>query len=169
MDQYLEDHPYSLPDNLPDGACETKASGYIAAPLSLAQWQSIVDYFGTSPNGWSLAYLEPYGGAINRYPVQDSAFVHRDADTNLVVDVFWTNESERQQMEAWLAGFMQLLRPMMNGHVYQNYPDASLADFRQAYWGGAYDTLVTVKQRVDPTNFFRFQQSIGQGGDQGAA
>jgi FAD/FMN-containing dehydrogenase len=169
MDQYLEDHPYSLPDNLPDGACETKASGYIAAPLSLAQWQAIVDYFGTSPNGWSLAYLEPYGGAINRYPVQDSAFVHRDADTNLVVDVFWTNESERQQMEAWLAGFMQLLRPMMNGHVYQNYPDASLADFRQAYWGGAYDTLVTVKQRVDPTNFFRFQQSIGQGGDQGAA
>src|SRR5690606_8547109 len=89
MNTWLEDHPYTLPDGLPPGVAETKASGYISAPLTTADWQAIIDYFKTSPNPWSLAYLEPYGGAINRYPVKDSAFVHPHMDADLVVDVFW--------------------------------------------------------------------------------
>jgi len=160
MNIWLEDHPYTLPDNLPDGIAETKASGYINTPLSPADWQRIIDYFKTSPNPWSLAYLEPYGGAINRYPVADSAFIHRHVDADLVVDVFWRNPAERTQMEAWLDGFMQLVKPFLNGHVYQNYPDARLSDFANAYWGPAYPQLQQVKARYDPTNFFHFQQSI---------
>lgn len=160
MDAYLEDHPYSLPDDLPDGAAETKASGYVDRPISRAQWQAVIDYFQTSPNPWSLAYLEPYGGAINRYPAGDSAFVHRRIDMDVVVDVFWRSEAERAQMTSWLEGFMRLLRPLMNGRVYQNYPDARLADFREAYWGPAFERLLTVKQRYDPDNFFHYQQSI---------
>lgn len=160
MNVWLEDHPYTLPDNLPDGVAETKSSGYISMPLALADWQRIIDYFKTSPNPWSLAYLEPYGGAINRYPVDASAFIHRHADADLVVDVFWTNPQERAQMEAWLEGFMQLVRPFLNGHVYQNYPDARLVDFAHAYWGEAYPRLQQVKAQADPGNFFHFQQSI---------
>lgn len=160
MNVWLEDHPYTLPDNLPDGIAETKASGYINTRLSPADWQRIIDYFKTSPNPWSLAYLEPYGGAINRYPVADSAFVHRHVDADLVVDVFWRNPAERTQMETWLDGFMQLVRPFLNGHVYQNYPDARLTDFASAYWGPAYPQLQRVKAAYDPGNFFHFQQSI---------
>ena len=160
MNVWLEDQPYTLPDNLPDGVAETKASGYINTPLSPADWQRIIDYFKTSPNPWSLAYLEPYGGAINRYPVGDSAFIHRDVDADLVVDVFWRNPAERAQMEAWLDGFMALVKPFLNGHVYQNYPDASLQDYACAYWGPAYPRLQQVKAQYDPTNFFHFQQSV---------
>ncbi len=160
MNVWLEDQPYTLPDNLPDGVAETKASGYINTPLSPADWQRIIDYFKTSPNPWSLAYLEPYGGAINRYPVGDSAFIHRDVDADLVVDVFWRNPAERAQMEAWLDGFMALVKPFLNGHVYQNYPDASLRDYACAYWGPAYPRLQQVKAQYDPTNFFHFQQSV---------
>ena len=77
-----------------------------------------------------------------------------------MVDVFWTNAQERAQMEAWLDGFMQLVKPFLNGHVYQNYPDARLSDFADAYWGPAYPQLQQVKARYDPTNFFHFQQII---------
>lgn len=160
MNIWLEDHPYTLPDNLPDGVAETKACGYISTPLSTSDWQRIIDYFKTSPNPWSLAYLEPYGGAINRYPVADSAFIHRHVDADLVVDVFWTNDTERAQMEAWLDGFMNLVKPFLNGHVYQNYPDARLQDFAHAYWGPAYPQLQQIKAQYDPENFFHFQQSI---------
>ncbi|MFY3383699.1 FAD-binding oxidoreductase [Paracidovorax sp. MALMAid1276] len=160
MNTWLEDHPYTLPDNLPDNAAETKASGYISAPLTPADWQRIISFFKTSPNAYSLAYLEPYGGAINRYPVLGSAFVHRNVDADLVVDVFWTSAEERTQMEAWLAQFMAQFGGFMNGHVYQNYPDASLKDFANAYWGPAYPGLQEVKARYDPTNFFHFQQSV---------
>jgi len=160
MNVWLEDHPYTLPENLPDGICETKACGYFSRPLARADWQRLIDYFATSPNTWSMAYLEPYGGAINRYPVSGSAFIHRDADADLVVDVFWRTPEERAQTEAWLDGFMQLAQPFLNGHVYQNYPDSRLQDFTQAYWGDAYPELQAVKALYDPTNFFRFEQSI---------
>ena len=165
MNVWLEDHPYTLPDALPEGICETKACGYISEPLTQAQWQSIVDFFATSPNPWSLAYLEPYGGAINRYPVDGSAFIHRNVDADLVVDVFWRNPQERIQMEAWLDRFMQLVRPFLNGHVYQNYPDSRLQDFSHAYWGAAYPALQQAKAMYDPGNFFCFQQSIALPGN----
>ena len=156
-----EAQAYKLkPENLPDGICETKACGYFSRPLARADWQRLIDYFATSPNTWSMAYLEPYGGAINRYPVSGSAFIHRDADADLVVDVFWRTPEERAQTEAWLDGFMQLAQPFLNGHVYQNYPDSRLQDFTQAYWGDAYPELQAVKALYDPTNFFRFEQSI---------
>ena len=160
MNRWLEDHPYTLPDNLPDGVAESKASGYISAALTPEDWQKIINFFKTSPNAYSLAYLEPYGGAINRYPVADSAFIHRNVDADLVVDVFWTSPAERATMEAWLAKFMHQFKDFMNGHVYQNYPDASLKDFANAYWGPAYPRLQQVKARYDPTNFFHFQQSV---------
>ena len=50
---------------------------------------------------------------------------------------------------------------MITGAVYQNYPDASLADYREAYWGSAtFDRLLTIKRQYDPDNFFNYAQSI---------
>ena len=53
------------------------------------------------------------------------------------------------------------LRPYMNGHVYQNYPNRALKDFAKAYWGDAtYLRLREVKTKYDPSNFFCYEQSI---------
>jgi FAD/FMN-containing dehydrogenase len=160
MNRYLDIEPYSLPDNMPDTPRETKASCYIARPLGRAGWQRVVDYFLTAPNLWAMVYTEPYGGAINRVPPLETAFIHRDVDMNVVIDTVWTTEAERVQCVSWLEGFMQLLAPFSNGHVYQNYVDPSLKDYRTAYWGEAFDRLLAVKQKYDPDNFFHFQQSI---------
>ncbi len=164
MDAYLENEPYSLPDNLPANACETKASGYIDKPLAPADWQRVIDYFLKAPNHWCMVYTEPYGGAINRFPVDASAFIHRNADMDIVIDSVWTTQAERAQCIAWLDGFMQLLAPFLNGHVYQNYVDSRLKDYRSAYWGEAFDKLLAIKQKYDPTNFFHFEQSISPRG-----
>ena len=159
MDAYLENVPYPLPDQ-PDGTPESKASCYLSAPMPQSAWQQVVDYVATSPNKWSLMYTEPYGGAINRYPVADSAFIHRNVTMDFCVDVFWRDSNEREQMETWMRGLLAIVAPYANGHVYQNYADASLQNFRWAYWGDAYPTLLTIKKKYDPTNFFRYQQSI---------
>jgi FAD/FMN-containing dehydrogenase len=159
MDAYLENYPYPLPDQ-PNGTPESKASCYLSAPMPQEVWQQVVDYVATSPNAWSLMYTEPYGGAINRYPVEDSAFIHRNVYMDFCVDVFWQNQDQQQQMQAWMQGLMDIVAPYANGHVYQNYPDASLQNFEWAYWGDAYSTLQTIKQKYDPGNFFNYQQSI---------
>ena len=105
-------------------------------------------------------YTEPYGGAINRYPIQNSAFIHRNVTLDFCVDVFWRDSAERAQMDTWMRGLLAIVAPYANGEVYQNYADASLQDFRTAYWGSAYPTLLSIKQKYDPTNFFHYQQSI---------
>jgi FAD/FMN-containing dehydrogenase len=159
MDAYLETHPYTIP-NPPDGSRESKRSGYIAKALTLADWQAIVAYAQTAPNPNDTAIIEPYGGAINAYPKFDSAFIHRDVAMDFFVDVFWLKDTDKARELAWLDGFMTLMKPHFNGHVYQNYPHRGLEDFPRAYWGDAYGRLMQVKAKYDADNFFHFEQSI---------
>jgi hypothetical protein len=162
MNNYLENEPYPLPYNMPNTPpSETKASYYIGRQLSRAEWQSIVDYFNTARNHWTMVYTEPYGGAINRYPAHASAFVHRNVDLNLVIDTVWIEEPDHVAAVEWLHGFRKVLATMITSEVYQNYPDASLPDYREAYWGKAtFDRLLTIKRQYDPDNFFSYAQSI---------
>lgn len=163
MNAALLESPYDIPQ-LPAGVTwgEDKQAGYIESMLQVSDWQSIIDYYLSAPPPYATVVIEPYGGAINQYAVGDSAFIHRTAAMDFFVDVFWdVNGSGEAQAKQWLDGFMQLMQPFFNGHVYQNYPRNALPNYQQAYWGDAYPTLVAVKNKYDPGNVFNFPQSIG--------
>ncbi|MEM7258905.1 MAG: FAD-binding protein [Pseudomonadota bacterium] len=167
LDNWLDNNPYPIP-NLPNtGAYEDKQAGYIASPMTRQQWQSVVDFYLTTPCRFNTVVLEPYGGAINSYPVDKSAFIHRDVDTNFFVDVFWFTDSDgqpdaaqREEAKQWLDKYMQYMQQFFNGHVYQNYPRATLTEYRSMYFGRAFEGLLKVKAKYDPHNFFEYQQSI---------
>ena len=57
---------------------------------------------------------------------------------------------------------MELIEPLSNGHVYQNYPSASLDRWWWRYWGEAVPVLVRVKKKYDPQNLFNFPQGIAE-------
>jgi FAD/FMN-containing dehydrogenase len=143
-----------------DGSKEDKRAGYIDTPLTLADWQAIVAYAATAPNPNDTLIIEPYGGAIAQVPTLATAFVHRQDDMDVFVDVFWLADSDRAAAVAWLDGFMRLLAPHLNGRVYQNYPHRDLANFAQAYWGPALPKLQQAKLVYDPGNLFAFAQSV---------
>jgi FAD/FMN-containing dehydrogenase len=159
MDVYLDTEPYPIP-NPPDGSKEDKRAGYIDSPLTLADWQAIVAYAATAPNPNDTLIIEPYGGAIANVPVLASAFVHRNDDMDVFVDVFWLADADRAAAVAWLDGFMKLLAPYLNGRVYQNYPHRDLANYADAYWGPALPKLRQAKLQYDPLNLFAFAQSV---------
>lgn len=144
----------------PDLAREDKQSALIARPLRLADWKRICRRFAESPNPWTAVVIEPYGGAINARPRDYNAFVHRDADCDLFVDVFWMDPEQEHQARAYLDDFMALIEPLSNGESYQNYPRASQADWRQRYWGEQFGRLLAIKRKFDPDQFFRYGQSI---------
>jgi FAD binding domain/Berberine and berberine like len=142
---------------------EAKQASYIARPLGADGWQRVIDFYGSTPNPYNIVVIEPYGGAISRYPVEDSAFVHRAVDMDFFVDSFWVGQPdgpERKPAEEWLAQYLEVVRPWSNGHVYQDYPLRHLADYRSAYWGDAFPSLLAVKQKYDSGNLFDFEQSI---------
>ena len=144
----------------PDLAREDKQSAIIGRRLTLQEWQRVVKMAAAAPNPWGAVAFEPYGGAINAVARDATAFIHRTADTDIFVDVFWMNDTERAQVQAYLDDFMRLLEPMSNGESYQNYPRLSQTDFRERYWAEQFPKLLRIKRKYDPQNFFRYAQSV---------
>lgn len=159
LNDWLFETPEPVP-NCPDLAREDKQSTIIATQRSLEEWKRVCELFLESPNPWSCFAIEPYGAAINAVPRDATAFVHRDADMDLFVDVFWMNEPQRIEVQAWLDKCMQVLDRYGNGESYQNYPRLSQLDYRERYWKEAFPKLLAVKQAYDPGNFFRYAQSV---------
>lgn len=160
MDTWLDNSPYPVPD-VPNVISEDKQAGYIDRPLSVNDWQDVVDQYTTTPFSYNTLVIEPYGGAITEGPQHDNAFIHRDVDMDLFVDVFWRNEIEKKQSVDWLNEYMAFMEKYFNGRSYQNYPRRTLKDYRRMYFGHAFDRLLSVKDKYDPQPyFFNYQQSI---------
>ena len=100
------------------------------------------------------------GGAIGRVPADATAFVHRSSMFNISIIAQWVGDDERDANQRWTDDLMTSLAPHLSGEVYQNYADEQLDDWPAAYYGANYPRLRQVKQRYDPTDFFRHPQSI---------
>ncbi len=162
MDSYLDNNPFPIP-NVPDqGTKEDKQAGYISKPMSMADWQTVVDYYtDTEHPPFHTVVIEPYGGAINRPDPREMAFIHRDVDMDFFVDVFWQTPAEEKAAKDWLNGYMEVVSPFVNGHVYQNYPRRTLEDYRWNYWGENFRVLLAIREKYDPDPpFFHYEQSI---------
>ena len=61
---------------------------------------------------------------------------------------------------AWLDSTWRSMQPFVTGQAYQNYIDPSLRNWQKAYYGSNLPRLQQIKRTYDPTDFFRFGQSI---------
>lgn len=149
--------------NPPDpDSVELKKSGYISRIVSSEEWKSVVDSFSRTNNKYNIIGIEPYGGAINTTEVSNS-FVHRDMHMNLFFDSFFDEKgisSSKDQAVEWFNQLAKTLTPLFDGQVYQNYPERNFPNFRWAYWGNTFNSLLFVKKKFDPHNLFHFEQSI---------
>lgn len=142
---------------------EDKQARYVSMSLSAQQWQSLLDFYITAPdqpNQYSYICLELYGGAMNAYPIDGSAFIHRTSAFSAFMDVFWYDDREKPLAEAFLERWCRFMDGFGNGEIYQNYPSLRVPDYRASYWGQAFSGLLSVKRKYDPQNFFSFPQMI---------
>ena len=141
---------------------EDKGARFVARDLTADEWTSILNYYLTTPNNLSYMYLEFYGGQINAYPRDQSAFIHRDTVFNAVMDVFWYVADDRLAAEKFLNGWIKLMETMWNGEMYQNYVSLNVNDYASCYWADALFGLYAVKQKYDPEHAFSFAQEVRQ-------
>ncbi len=159
MNDKLLNYPQGMPA-ITAPPFENKTSRYIADTLSGQQWNDLLTYFSSAPNNMAYGYAEFYGGAIADKAALDTAFVHRGVDCNMTMDVYWYNVGDAEMCNDFLRNWTDLLTPMSNGHVYQNYPNPEAVNYPQEYWGDAYPTLQMVKSKYDPGDSFRFPQQV---------
>jgi len=161
VDHFTHEDP-AVPQ-VDDAAREDKQSLYIDQTVGVAGWKEIIERFITdNPNSGNLLGIEPYGGAIEAHDQTATAFIHRKADMDLYVDVFWMEQAKRAEAARWLTDFMRFLedRKWTSGHSYQNYMREALSDYRHRYWGDSFFSLRAVKRKYDKKDFFWHPQGI---------
>jgi FAD/FMN-containing dehydrogenase len=114
----------------------------------------LIEQRAASPGSGAILF-DAYGGAINRVAPTATAFVHRDTLCCLQYLTYGGDD-------AWLAQAHGAMRPYVSGMAYQNYIDASLTGWQQAYYGANYARLEATRRRVDPNHLFNFPQAIGR-------
>ncbi|MGD0528265.1 MAG: FAD-binding oxidoreductase [Polyangiaceae bacterium] len=146
------------------GTIELKEAHYIAQPVGVPRWETMCQAFAKTPNTYNIACIEPYGGQINLRPKLWNAFVHREVSMDFFVDAFWNpiwpESPDEKGAQAFLDAMMKSMAPTFDTFVYQNYPRRQMPDFRWAYWGDAFPSLLFIKDKYDPENVFHFEQSV---------
>ncbi|WNV87813.1 FAD-binding oxidoreductase [Umezawaea sp. Da 62-37] len=103
------------------------------------------------------------GKNANTVPRDATAYVHRDATLFAVYTVGLADPTPEARAAglSWVDGGFAAMDPHSNGRTYVNYPDTSLPDWRDAYYGSNHDRLVRVKRRYDPHGLFRLPHGVG--------
>ena len=142
-------------------------SDYAKRPFSAAAIRAVVTGVEARQNDPALGAggitFDSYGGAINRVDRASTAFVHRNALFSMQYLAFWNRGARSAVVRAnrtWIRDFHRSMRPYVSGAAYQNYIDPELRGWKRACYGSNYERLVAIKRKYDPTNAFRFRQSI---------
>jgi FAD/FMN-containing dehydrogenase len=97
---------------------------------------------------------------VARVGEHETAFGHRNTPFDVIVFALWTDPREADRHLRWGREFGAAMRPFSQG-VYVNEMGAEGEDrVRAAYNPASYERLVALKNRYDPTNFFRLNQNI---------
>ncbi len=122
---------------------------------------TMVAQFAAVPSPLSAVAIEPFGGAVSRVGIDETAFPHRHAPYSLVITGMWTDPAESATQIRWTREFWNAMQPFSTEAVYVNYLDTDDADRVQAAYDAAtYQRLQLLKERYDPGNFFRVNQNI---------
>jgi FAD/FMN-containing dehydrogenase len=123
----------------------------------------LLSHVGRLPGPFSVAYLEPLGGAIGRMEAASTAFPHRNAAYGLHIFPGWTDPAMDEAARQWARLFHDEMATHATGGVYVNLLGEDESDRIPAAYGGNYDRLVRIKKRYDPENIFRMNHNIPPG------
>jgi FAD/FMN-containing dehydrogenase len=113
------------------------------------------------PSPFSGMALEQMGGAIKRVGADETAFGDRSADYSVIITTAWEDPATSDENIQWARDFAAAMEPFTKEGAYINYLDTGDdGRVRAAYGDAKYERLVALKNKYDPTNFFRLNQNI---------
>lgn len=157
--------PGTTPGRSPQGALQREtyaaSSDFFDRSLSAAGIRALLSRIenvsGASAGSIALTAL---GGAVNRVDPTATAFVHRRSRMLAQYIAAWRAGTSGAGARAWLKGAHGAMARYASGAAYQNYTDATLTNWREAYYGEAAPRLKKLKKRYDPDRFFDFPQAL---------
>ncbi|MGW1390964.1 FAD-binding oxidoreductase [Streptomyces nigra] len=156
--------PGDTPGRSPQGALgrETYAarSDFFDRSLSAAGIRTLMRQMESVRGGSGSIALTALGGAVNRVSPTATAFVHRRSRMLAQYIGSWRAGTSGTAVQSWLSSAHEAMRPYASGAAYQNYTDATLRNWRTAYYGDAATRLTKLKRQYDPEGFFTYPQAL---------
>ncbi|MBB3044983.1 FAD-binding protein [Nocardioides soli] len=97
--------------------------------------------------------IDALGGKAGEVAPGDTAFVHRTALATVQYTATFP-PGKPGDADAFVRGFRDAMLPHWGNHAYVNYADATLKDYRTAYFGDNADRLAQARATYDPDGFF---------------
>lgn len=121
---------------------------------------AVIEYAGKLPSPQCEIVIGTIGGQAAR--VAPAAMAYSSRDANYVVNVHgrWESAAEDERCIAWAREFFVKSQPFASGGAYVNFMAQDEAGRVAFAYGPAYERLVELKKKYDPTNFFRMNQNI---------
>jgi FAD/FMN-containing dehydrogenase len=140
-------------------------SRFFTRPLDAGAIATAFDWARRLPADVDGAHMVLFqtGQHVNDPAPDATAFVHRDSLWLMTIALYWNESTPAdvvQRDREWQDAFYDAIVPFTGGGAYQNFPDPSLADWLDAYYGANLPRLTHIKAAVDPTRLFRYPQSI---------
>ncbi len=105
-------------------------------------------------------FFEHWHGAVSRVAPTDTAFPHRQYGFNLLMWATWDDASETEKNIRWTRECVRAMQPFLVEGSYVNYVSDEGETVARAAYGPNYERLVALKNKYDPTNFFRMNHNI---------
>jgi hypothetical protein len=152
-------------------------SDYVKDPIPKAVWEKI--YTWLAKPGAGIMIMDPYGAKISSIPDKATPFPHRQGMLfNIQYVSFWSGEAGGAAPTQWSRDMYAFMEPYVTKNprqAYVNYRDLDLGVNQVVgdistyesgrVWGEKYfrcnfERLARIKAKVDPTDYFRNEQSI---------
>jgi FAD/FMN-containing dehydrogenase len=119
-----------------------------------------LDEASQMPPGLSQAHIFPINGAAHRMGRNDTAFSYRDANFAFVVAGIAPEPSGTDAITGWCKHYFDTVHPYSAGGAYVNFMMEEGQDRVKASFRDNYARLAAIKNKYDPSNFFRVNQNI---------
>uniref|UniRef100_A0ACD5ZZH2 Uncharacterized protein n=1 Tax=Avena sativa TaxID=4498 RepID=A0ACD5ZZH2_AVESA len=150
-------------------------SDYVRTAISKDVWRNIFSWFAM--NGAGMIILEPHGGSMDSIHTAATPYPHRSGVLyNIQYVVFW--QGDGTATTTWLGNFYDFMANYVSKNpreAYVNYRDLDIGQnvvmddvstfdsgkvWGEQYFMSNFERLASVKAAVDPTDYFRNEQSI---------
>jgi FAD/FMN-containing dehydrogenase len=126
--------------------------------------EALISSASEPPSPFTTIIVQPLGGAVHRVADDATAIGWRSARWAVHVLGMWQNAAEDDRQIAWVRSVASAVKPWAQDGTYLNYiMDEGEQAVRDSF-GGHYGRMVALKEKYDPTNFFRMNQNIKPNG-----
>ena len=149
-----------MPPDTPDASFRCVATVY-RNELSDEVMDITLDRLSHAPLETVLGISHYMHGEVCRVTPDSTAFpLRQSGGIHIRISLDWKDPAKARRLMLWAEEARRLLRPSSGERIYANYQSYAGKGAAEAVFGSNHSRLIALKNKYDPTNFFRLNSNV---------